>query len=303
MKKTGVEDVLKRVWGRLPTQWLRSFYIERVLGSRTFARAFPFRHPPALLLSYPRSGSSWIGKVLSTSPEIAYLREPINQACITEFEGSTVVDPARDERTLEAYCRFGDLAFSGRPPVHVHNVVDSIWDFTPFRRSKRVLLIKEVNPLAAGLFVGRYSPKMILVARHPAAVADSYLRMGWLAADGLEQFGYRYGKNMEAALEACVEARGTTVRFEDIALHPREQFSRLFDYLGARLPSDFESIVAEYSESKVSNADPWSVRRNSRDETVKWRPHLGSKQVDAVMKGYLRSELPFYREEEDWAYA
>lgn len=59
-------------------------------------------------------------------------------------------------------------------------VVGSINRFSPFSRSKRTLLIKEVNPIGVEFFVDRYFPKIVLILRHPAAVADSFKRMGWL---------------------------------------------------------------------------------------------------------------------------
>ena len=38
---------------------------------QSYNSLFPFRNPPLMLLSYPRSGSSWIGEILSRSPSTA----------------------------------------------------------------------------------------------------------------------------------------------------------------------------------------------------------------------------------------
>ena len=75
--------------------------------SRLLGRLFPFRKPAILLLSYPRSGSSWAGKVLGLSPDVAYLREPINQGYQNHFTDGrpeeSVVDPL--ESSLEGSTR------------------------------------------------------------------------------------------------------------------------------------------------------------------------------------------------------
>lgn len=271
-----------------------------ILYSRFITLAFPFKKPVILLLSYPRSGSSWIGKVLSLSPDVAYLREPVNQSYQNKFKANPIIDPGSDKITLKWYTRFADRAFAGIPPKHVPDVIDNVKDFSLLQRRSRTLLLKEVNPLATDFFVRRYSPRVVLILRHPAAVADSFERMGWLDQP-YDEFGYLYGTHLAQAVEASRKAWCMVVFFEDLATDPLNQYPNLFSSLGLRLPTEFERVVAEFCENQNYDARPYEIRRLSQGEVNKWRTNLSQTQIDAVMKGYLRSPLEYYRTETAWS--
>ena len=268
--------------------------------SRLVARAFPFRSPIVLLLSYPRSGSSWVGAMLSHSPDVAYLREPVTQPYVGGARRDTVVDPEADPVTRRRYARLADRAFAGVLPWRLEDVVENVAPFSLRERARRTLVIKEVNPLAARFYTSRYRPKIVLLFRHPAAVAESYERMGWL--DGaFEELGGMYGAHMAAALDAS-DARSTTVvRFEDLARDPREGFRALFTTLGFRIPDAFERLVEDLCETEYAGDDPYATKRVSRDEAYKWRERLSRRAIDAVMRGYRRAHLRHYRDDDPFA--
>jgi hypothetical protein len=270
-------------------------YSRCVLHSHLLARAFPFKPSPILLLSYPRSGSSWAGAMLGRSPDVAYLREPVNQPYLAGVVKETVVDPESSEAVLRTYARLADRAFAGALPWRAEDYIECIEDFALRRRRHKVLLIKEVNPLATGFYVRTYRPRVVMLLRHPAAVADSYERMGWLGGE-FEEFGHRYGTHMARALATAAEAPIEVVRFEDLAIDPRGRFPALFARLGLRLPVDFESAVEELCEAGKGARGAYDLARSSRHEAFKWECSLGRDEVAAVMRGYLRSPLPYYRD-------
>lgn len=105
---------------------------------------------------------------------------------------------------------------------------------------------------------------------------------------------------MGNALKACSKVDSITIVYEDVALHPKKQFPRLFEYINVMSPSVFDSILVEYSESSLTNWHPYTIRRTSRDEIEKWRQNLEMEQINAIMKGYMRSGLQYYRERENW---
>jgi hypothetical protein len=261
---------------------------------------FPFKRPPILLLSYPRSGSSWIGRILSTSPDVAYLREPVNQGFQQRFGGDTrvdsVFDPHIDAATLRWYAHFADRAFAGIPPRNVPDVVDRAGDFSLRERRRRTLVIKEVNPLAADLLVARYAPKTILILRHPAAVADSYERLGWLGGQ-FEEFGRLYGLHLARAVAAVGTRSSLVVRYEDVARDAKTEFPRLFAWLGIRPPADLPDVLSEFCERESRNPAPYEIRRASPWEADKWRRTMPRAAAEAVMRGYLESSLRDYRED------
>ena len=273
-----------------------SSFTRAVLSSRVVARAFPFKRPPVLLLSYPRSGSSWVGAMLSRSPDAAYLREPVTQLYLDDTKKETVIEPELDEAMCALYTRLADRAFRGVLPWKLENVIESTEQFSLLGRKHRHLIIKEVNPLAAGLYVRRYWPKVVTILRHPAAVASSYERLGWL--DGaFEELGFLYGTHLAAAIEACKNGWHSIVRFEDLAQDPRGGFIALFRSLDLRLPEAFDDLLTELCEARSDAYGAYDVRRASAAEAFKWKQSLSRADIDAVMRGYLRSPLPYYRDD------
>jgi len=259
------------------------------------AKVFPFKQPVTLLLSYPRSGSSWVGKIISSSPDFAYLREPVTQAYIKNYREGAFIDPYRDSITLKRYTHFADQAFRGISPQNVPWVIKNIDAFSIANRRGKSLLIKEVNPLAAEFFVRGYAPKVVIILRHPVAVADSFERIGWLTG-GFEEFGYNYGVDMARAIEYIKTGWAKIARFEDLALDPQGQFSDLFAALGVRKSLEFGKVLSDYCDGTGNSEDPYELRRSSRDEVDKWRENVSPADIDAVMRGYERSGLKYYLE-------
>lgn len=271
--------------------------------NRLVARLFPFKRPALLVLSYPRSGSSWVGKILSLSPDVAYLREPINQGYLNQFKSGppreSVVDPDVDDQTRDLYTRLTDDAFVGIPPRDVPDAIENAADFHPFRRTKKRLLLKEINPLAGQLFVRRHAPVVVNLLRHPAAVAESYHRLGWL--DGkFEAFGLEYGTHLLNALRATEKSTHVNVRYEDLAHQPADQFGRLFAELGIRPPINFNQVLEEYCQTGKEPANPYEIKRASSHEADKWRKKLSPAEIAAVRQGYDQTGLKYYRDAADW---
>jgi hypothetical protein len=234
---------------------------------------------------------------------VAYLREPITQGFQHEFRGpvpiDSIFDPEKDATTRNSFTRLADQAFAGIPPKGVADVIDSLDPFALRGRRLRTLLIKEVNPLAADFLVRRYAARIVLILRHPAAVADSFRRMGWLK-DEFEAFGYEYGTHLAQAITASGKSSLTKILYEDLAGDPRAQFLQLFAELALRPPAKYETIIHEYCEEAKLATGPYEIRRSSQNEIHKWRHNLSAPQVSAVKNGYLRSALQYYREEGLW---
>ena len=152
------------------------------------------------------------------------------------------------------------------------------------------------NPLAADFFVHRYSPQVLVLLRHPAAVAESCRRMGWVG-DGFEDFGYCYGNQLAQAIDAC---GGPAILYEEFAKDPLNQFRKLLSFLDLPCPNMFETSIREFSENPDEIRSPYEVRRMSLHETDKWKRNLTQTEIDAVRKGYMRSALDYYREDQEW---
>ncbi len=279
-------------------RFLKSVYVNTIIRNAAIAKLFPFKKPVILLLANPRSGSSWVGRVLSYLPDVAYLREPVTQTIIRRLDlPPAAVDPQKSEENFDLLKRYSDKAFSGVPTVT--DGIGSLDDFTPFVRVEKNLLIKEVNVRAADFFIEQYAPKVILLLRHPAGIADSYMRLGWIEND-FEEFAYSYGKSMAEAIKAISKVSSRIQLYEEIAMEPKAEYRKLYEFMGVNKPENFNQLIAEYSKRDNYEWNPYQSKRQSDEEAYKWKNNLSAKTIDAIKTGFMRSGLDFYREDEYW---
>lgn len=289
-------------WKKLPLEVCKEIYqtkhhFKYIIQSEIIAHFLSFKPPTFLLLSNPRSGSSWIGKILSYSPDIAYLREPVTQTLLQKLKYERVIINPSDKSIKKEYTRLSDRAFAGAPPLY--HVMGNVTDFYPFARGRKHLLIKEVNPLASGFFSKRYNLKMIILLRHPAGIADSYIRMGWLK-DNFEDFGYRYGMNMLNALRKNQNQTCKVINYEAMAENPFKKFLDLYDFMELEVPANYGNIIEKYCMKKNGEWKPYQSKRSSAKEIYKWKQNLDKNVIEEIKKGYLRSGLNYYNTQDDW---
>jgi hypothetical protein len=120
--------------------------------------------------------------------------------------------------------------------------------------------------------------------------------MGWLEGD-FEQFGFLYGLHLKEAIAKAGEGWSLVVEYEAFARDPEKNFCRLFAALGLREPTDLPGIITTYCTRAETPDHPYEIRRTSLDEMDKWQRSLSAEQSEAVMRGYLRSELSHYRQQ------
>jgi hypothetical protein len=274
---------------------IHNLFLHNVL----IAKFYPFRKKPILLLSYPRSGSSWLGEILSYSPDIAYLREPITQAIQKKYKLKPQFNPDRNSEILDKYINIADKAFRGVPITGLIYLVKYLPDFLPTSRKNKRLLIKEVNPLAIHILLERYTPTLLLLLRHPAAIADSYKRLGWLKSE-MRLFGLNYGTRMKNAIDISREWETKIILFEKIALNPKKEIPDLLNFLGSKLPENIDIIINKYSRNPALITNPYEVRRNSSSEIYKWKDNLSVDEIEMIRDGYLEANLKYYNSESSW---
>lgn len=317
MKKL-IEKVKRDGWGSIPQAvvwWskvlLKNIPRQLIFRNRLLIRLFPLQEPPILLLSYPRSGSSWVGDILATSDEIAYLFEPITLQ-IQEYRGGPALVDLSDEKTLQAYRQYSQEAFMGVPSKKPLSP-EKLNDFSPFGRRRRRLLVKEVNPRAAGFYGQHYRPFFLFLLRHPAAVALSFWEMGWLAApdlqleatnfegDSWEKFGFSYGMTMKNALDSIKDSGSPfhIIYYEILARDPYNEFKKLFDDVSISAPRNFSEVIDEYCFMGDS-IQGYETRRISKKMIAKWKDQLSPDRIAKIRHGFFESGFDFYRSDLDW---
>ena len=299
----GVASILRRTWQRFnrersPVRWAQFGAASRLLG-----RAAPTRQPAVVVLSLPRSGSSWVGQTLGLAPDAAYLREPLDQLYLDQG-GLASVHDYTPGAPPPAYLRAASLAFLGVPAFPRRlPIVASPQQWALAGRRRRRVVVKLINPFAAPWLLRAYQPRLIYLVRHPAAVALSHRRLGWWSAD--PDIWTKVGRSYHDAHQALLNASagGATVRiipYETLCLDPLNQFRQLFEFAGLTWDERLAGpILAQTSGG--DDANPYSLARDSRAQISRWRSAIQPRELAELRAGFCHSPLPWYQAEEDWS--
>ena len=289
---------------------------------RALAVAIEPRQPPILVLSHPRSGSTWVGNTLGRAGGALYLREPLTQAYVrTKPEG--VVLEVSERGPPPSYLKAAAFVDRAQPAFGSH-VVPYPGQWALGRRSRSRLVVKEVNPLALDWFIARWQPRVIFLVRHPAGVASSFAALGWLGPPCMRAFERRFGPGWCAEIDVsrhlhspwsqigAVQAIALNfvrdlldqwpdhmvVRYEDLCADPIAQFRRLCAF--AQLDWTYhveEAVRLQSGVHEHDRSDAYGTIRNSRRMADAWRRELEPAEIEAVKRAYLHYLPPYYRPE------
>jgi hypothetical protein len=253
-----------------------------------------------LLISLPRSGSSWAGDALGCATDALYLREPVTQSDGLFQRLGTIF--SIDQPDLDArYERSAREAFAGWPDFDPC-IVRFPGQWRLARRPSQRVVIKEVNPLACGWHIEHYAPRVVLLVRHPAAVALSWQRKGWLAAnaESWAANGEAQGRALRSALNALTQYEAQrVVAYEDLCAHPISSFKALYRFAGLTWEARAEQFIAE--RTRMTDAgNTWDTSRNSQEMIQAWRRQAVPAHVDALHKTFSAFGLPWYRDDRNW---
>ena len=276
-------------------------------ASTLLAKLAEPQRPPVLVLSVPRTGSSWVGETLGCAQDALYLREPMTQSCLAYFRQTghpqeIVYDP-ESSAASEVFASAADRAFSGLP-VFPRWVVTYPGQWDPRSRKKRRLVIKEVNPMACKLLVEQYQPRVILLVRHPAAVSVSYANMKWISRPLGRQQGENLGETFRTALDSLAGyAKYTVVTYEELCAAPVSVFQRLYKFSALK----WDDSSKAYIQRRTSGEDPvgrhhrYGTSRDSRSMIRAWVSQLSTEELEELRAGYSSFDLPWYQADEDWS--
>lgn len=274
------------------------------LGSAGFflAKRLPTSRPPVLILSLPRSGSSWVGATMGRAQNAMYLREPLTQGLNHYGLFETTVFDVNPNDPPRVYAKCAAKAFAGFPafPDRIAVFRDQ-WSLRD--RSHRRLVIKEVNPLASKWLLQSYTPRALFLIRHPAAVAASYRRQGWrplLTDDDWTRHGAYQGRAHRFALDSLEGYDDyRIIHYEALCADPLPEFSTLFAFAELGWNETTQAFIAETTSSEDRRGNS-RVARDSAAMIDAWREQVTQQQLQSLREGYRIHDLPWYVGDRHW---
>jgi hypothetical protein len=293
---------------------------------------------PILVTGIPRSGTSWVGKMLDAGGQVVYINEPLNDRhppgrspgvlAVNVAHRFPYISESNEDAFLEAFrdtlrLRYRHLAElrQNRSPRDLLRMAKYSSSFARGRlRGRRPMLDDPFAMFSAGWFARRLGCKVVVVVRHPAAMAASRKRLGWrtdfrhllrqplLLEEQLHPFEgamhdlvkkpdpiaegsllWRMGYYVAAGL---LRQHGdvTVVRNEDLSAEPVARYSDLYSRLGLRLSDNAIAAIERSSSGPATSRDghSWSLSRQGISKTG-FRP-LDSRANAVAWKSQLTRE-------------
>jgi len=311
----------KLLFGKIVTSW-REYPAQR----RAFSRLKP--GPPVLVTGAPRSGTTWVGQMLSV-PGLWHVHEPFNPARGAWHETLTYLDPEGRHPCADAVM---ERILAGRLRRLAINCWSEHW-LMPCRLFpqpiRRVLVKDPIACLMSAYLTRRFPLQTLVLFRHPAGFVCSMRRLGWPYSGIIERLlgcrpamerwlspyadlmaSYRSVQSVEAltVLLGCLDtilwgfcrtyARMVPLCYEDLCVHPLDRFRALFD--GLALPYGPEAIRLHHElcfreQAGRDDYGPHALRRNSRDMAFRWRRLMSPEDQRRVRRIWEQFDLPLYK--------
>lgn len=146
---------------------------------------------PILVTGMPRSGTTWVGRILTASGEVGYINEPFNLARspgsfrVPSDHWYAYVTTDTEKRFLPALSQALEFEYPlARELRRCRNRTDllhTLRSWRDFLRSRgRRPLVKEPHAVfSAAWFAQRLGSDVVVMVRQPLAVVSSWKRLGW----------------------------------------------------------------------------------------------------------------------------
>ncbi len=260
----------------------------------------------AALHSVPRSGSSWVGALLNSHPEIIYRFQPLFSH---SFKGALQRNASRED-----IIQFYEALKSTEDPF-VHQLAFN----DPQKKKKakgEILLYKEVRYhfLLENMMKMDTELTAIGLVRNPFAVLHSWLNaprefrkdLGW---EELEEWefaekknkgreeeynGYAKWKEVVLLFEKLKEkynSRFYILNYNELLSESEEELRKLFEFLGMELNSEVLDFLA--STKATNDKDSYSVYK-TKSKDIDWKKGLNPIIVEKIHADLKENNLMHY---------
>lgn len=256
----------------------------------------------AALAGAPRSGTSWLGQIVESSPRVAYRYQPFFSHAL---KGMVDSDSSREQwlEFFEALYRSDDDFLLQRDQRRrgIYPTFDKM-------KHQDVLCFKETryHYLLSPMLRKFDDIKLICIVRHPSAVITSWIRspkefppgsdvqrewrFGACKNGGREENFFGYFKWKELAhifldLHSQWPSRVRIVRYEDLVGDLPSRSEQLFEFLGLEVGPSTRQFLSDCHNRSVDDAysvfKPVEVRDRWREQL----PHEIQQEIEDDLKG------------------
>jgi len=285
----------------------------------------------------PRSGTTWLGRMISASKYYFYVHEFINPVCLFQetrpFQKYHYIDEHNIHRYEPILEKLINLTYKSEMEKNSikHIAKETVRSFYSMKR--RALgypqpLLKEPNACFSSDFLSRkYGWKVIVLVRHPAAVAASFNRMGWPSdldrilqqktlirkyfskialekhRDRVEEISLLWLMVMHVLTRFMERNKDwILVRHEDICRDPLGKFEKIFEKLNIFFSKKMKNKIISSTQSETvtpEDRDPFHLKRNSRKLAGAWQDLLTAEEIEKI-KRIVSPVSDQYYGEQDW---
>lgn len=281
---------------------------------------------PILVTGSPRSGSTWVGRMLALPWGVKYVSEPFNPKYGLKLFKSwfVYINENNEQYYLPAIKKL--LEFQGGYRLTLPALRYWSHNFYPFK--KRPLLKDPIACFSADWLAKKFDLRVVVLWRHPAAFYASLKRVNWhfnfsnllqqesLMAKQLEPLRDLMAKaNKSYAEEAAILWLGIYSvldkysannphwlirRHEDISLNPLEEFKDLYAKLDLKFSKSVEKKIIKYSSGKSSEPTKvMDLKRNSPAVVGQWFKQVNNEEI-AIIKNITGNLALKYYPENKW---
>lgn len=249
-----------------------------------------------------RSGTTWLGEILNSSPDVAYRFQPLFSYAFKDRVGIN--------STREEYATFLQELYASNDPFLLQTDKREAGILPIFSKndSPQFLVMKKARYHYLHIRFLNYFPnlKLLAIVRNPCAVLASWMsnpkefpigsdpwlewRLGACKNQCKEEnfFGFykwRESTNIFLDLQAMFPERVRVVRYEDLVENPIGVTETLFNFVGLPFSDQTKRFLDESGKRHTDN--PYAVYKN-KDVKDHWKQKLDSRiviDIEQEMKG------------------
>lgn len=288
--------------------------MKEILGyvSQYIAHLLPkLKNSPILITGTPRSGTTFVGEILSHCKDLKYVYEPLNP----DFGY-----PIKNNRCIVCGCKVDSwykyITKGNADPYfkHFKHLINS-----KSLQSKTALLKAPFSVFATEWLNQEFGARPVVMFRNPLSFVSSIKRMNWPVdfqdflnqEEFMNEYLSMYREEMVKSLKSPEDVIGNGIlqynvfysyilrlqekhpewlfiKLEDLSSNPVPNFKGMYEHFGLDFSDGVEKKILDFTgaqnptEAKVSNIH--SLKRNSKDLMDVWKQRLTDDEVEMILK-------------------